>query len=473
MKKILAAIVFCIGSLVQQGNAQDFKKVIEVVEKMEASLKTMIHNEEAKRKAEVAILQSKLQELKPLFVQASSSAGSAQAQSVDVPQVAERNEAKEKQLAAQGSAEVRTNTQPKETLSKLPDLLVQLENLLTETKKQAEVNQKFQEAQKWVPKIGVQMFSYYVYNYAGTEGLDYNKFDFERIHLTANAQVSDNVKVRFTTDLYRNAAPGSYYGGLAVRIKFAMIDYSLTKNLSLKFGLIPTHWPGLVDGFWKYRGIAQTLTDRQGYFSIADFGFSLSHAQLGIFDDVSVFVLNGNGFIAAEANRFKDIAARVTATPFPELLKSFKLASYYYSGRNINPAGQGLTRERIGGLVSFSTSQFSIASEYNVRQDAPSSPDTLVSGNGFSVFGEIKAPFEELQNKLSLVWRYDVAEPNADKDGDVTKFLILGVSYKPNDKLTFVLNRQLTMAEKEVFTKYDKTKIDNEGRWFLHAIIDF
>lgn len=470
MKKIVAVIILC--SFVQQGSAQNFEKVIKLVGEVETSLKKMIQDEETKRKAEVATMQSKLQEL---IAQSSLPAGSAQAQSVAVPQPAEHNAVKEKQRDVPGQSEVRMKTQTEEALTKLPDLFVQIENLLSEAKKQAEVNQKFQEAQKWVPKVSVQMFSYYVYNSAGTEGLDYNKFDFDRIYLNANTQVNENVKVRFTTDLYRNTTAGSYYGGLAVRVKFAMIDYALTKTLSLKFGLIPTHWTGLVEASWKYRGIAQTLTDRQGYFSTADLGFSLSQAKLGILDDASVFVINGSGYTAVEANRFKDIAARVVIAPFPEdqTLKSLKLASYYYIGRNINATGQGLARERIGGFVSFSTSLFSIASEYNRRQDASSSPDTLVSGSGLSVFGEIKAPFEELQNKLSLVWRYDVVEPNTDKDGDMTKFLIFGIAYKPNDKLTFVLNRQLTMAEKEVFTKYDKTKTDSEGRWFLHAIVDF
>jgi hypothetical protein len=234
-------------------------------------------------------------------------------------------------------------------------------------------------------------------------------------------------------------------------------------------------WPGFVDGVWKYRGISATITDRQGYYSVADIGMSVSYALPEKMGDITGFIVNGNGFTSPETNRFKDFALRASITPFIDnsLLKTLLFAGYAYKGSNLSAVSTALKRDRVGGLVSYVYSVVTVSAEYNIRKDAPSNPDTVVSGNALSLFGEVKAPFDEWKNKFMFVWRYDIAESNVDKGGDMTRFCILGVAYKPTDKIIVAVDRQWVSAESETLKKNDGTKTDYDGRWFLHTIVNF
>ncbi len=92
---LLSMVVF--GSV---GHSQDFKKVVDIVDEMESSLKTMIANEEGQRKTEVASLRSEVAELRTAMVN-SSSAHSSTVSEVDPSSTAglvERLEILEKKL---------------------------------------------------------------------------------------------------------------------------------------------------------------------------------------------------------------------------------------------------------------------------------------------------------------------------------------------------------------------------------------
>jgi hypothetical protein len=352
---------------------------------------------------------------------------------------------------------------------------LRLEEALQAAKKENEEARKFIDQQKLAVAVGGQLFAFYSYTTNGIEGKDFNRFDLDRLYLTAKGWVFNEGKLQLTTDLYRNTAAGSYYTGLTMRLKFALFDYAPSSTLSIKLGMIPTVWPGFVDGVWKYRGIQPTVTDRNGYFASADLGLSVSYALPDKFGEVSGFILNGGGYTAPETNRFKDAALRVSLYPFPHdsFLKSLILAGYYYKGANASASSNALQRDRFGSLVGYSYSYASIGVEYSVRKDAPTNPDTVVSGNALSMFGEVKAPFEEWKDTFAFVWRYDVVEPNTHKGGDMTRFAIVGLAFKPHEKLTFVLDRQWVNAETASLIRNDGTKTDYDCRWFIHTIVNF
>lgn len=320
--------------------------------------------------------------------------------------------------------------------------------------------------------FGTTIFGNYSYTIDGIEGKDANKFDLERVYFTLKAQPSDDVKVQVTTDIYRNAGSGSYYNGMSVRLKFGFIDYSPISALSVKFGMIPGPWNGSVEQQWKYRGVAATASDKYGYFATADLGASVTYTLPEKFGEVAAYILNGEGFTNPESNRFKDYVVRATLTPFPanDLLKSFTVGGYSYIGTT--GSKRALKKHRFGGLIGYSYSIASVGAEYNIRKDAPTNPDTVFSGNVFSVFGEVKAPFEPVKNKLSLIWRYDVSEPNESKGRDMLRFYVLGLAYKVSDKLTVVFDRQDLIAEGKTIRQTAGTFTDKDKRWFLHTILN-
>jgi hypothetical protein len=329
-------------------------------------------------------------------------------------------------------------------------------------------------------QVGGQAFIYYSYTTNnGTDGKDFNKFDFDRMYLTAKGDIYSNAKFNFTSDIFRNAATGSYYAGLAMRIKFAYIDYAPTNDFSIKLGMIPTVWVGFVDTYWKYRGISSGITDKDSYFSSADLGVSASYNLPSKLGEISAFILNGSGYTAPESNRYKDYGARLTLTPFSSsnALKGLTLAGYGYKGSNLSVLGTAAQRDRFGGLFSYTYSFFSANAEYDVRKDADiTNLDKVATGNGLSVFGEIKVPIAELHNKLALLWRYDsyyANDPNKDNDETRNNLAIAGVSYKLHEKVTLVLDYQATQAIKRNPSKLSATKTDNDTKLFFHSIINF
>jgi hypothetical protein len=308
----------------------------------------------------------------------------------------------------------------------------------------------------------------------GTDGRDFNKFDMERVYFTMKSQVADDWKFQITSDIYRNAATGTYYAGLAVRLKFAYLDYAPLQGLSVKFGMIPGVWSSTEETAWRYRGIDKTLSDKNGYFSTADVGLSATYSLPNKLGEVAAYMMNGDGFTAPEANRFKDYSVRASISPFGsvDLLKSLAVSGM----ASVGAAGttRALDRNRYGALVSYSYSVCSVGAEYVVRKDAPTNPDTIRTANTYSLMGEIKAPFADLQSKLSLVVRYDANEPNVDKGGDQTHYLIAGLVWKATDKITLAIDNQILFCETNSLKRTpDNVLLNTDRRWFLHTILNF
>lgn len=325
-------------------------------------------------------------------------------------------------------------------------------------------------------QVGGQAFLYYTYTTKGIDGNDFNKFDFERMYINVKADVFSEGKFVYTSDVFRNAATGSYYSGLAMRVKYAYFDYAPVKNLSLKIGMIPTSWIGFVDSYWKYRALASTPADRYGYFASSDLGFSASYALPNKIGEISGYIFNGGGYAAAETNRFKDFSARLNLAPFQDnaVLKGLTVAGFYYKGSNLSSTATSADKNRYGAFIGYSYNILSVNGEYIAKEDASlTNNDSLSKGNVVAFFGEIKAPFESLKNKLSLVWRYDIIEPNIDKGGDMYRLGIIGAAYKLNDRVTFVLDHQFQNAETSSFKRADGVKIDADKKWFLHTIVNF
>ena len=325
-----------------------------------------------------------------------------------------------------------------------------------------------------VPTFGAQFFGNYSYVINGTDGKDNNKFDMERVYFTMKAPLADDWKFQVTTDIYRNAAAGSYYAGLSVRLKFAYLDYSAMQGLSVKFGMIPGVWSSTEETQWRYRGIDKTISDKYSYFSTADLGLSATYSLPNKLGEVAAYMLNGDGFSAPEANRFKDYSFRTTITPFGsvDMLKNFAVSGLY----SVGAAGvkNTLQRDRYGALVGYSYSYVSVAAEYIVRKDAPSNPDTVKTGNAYSLVAEIKAPFADLQSKLSFLVRFDGVEPNVDKGGDMTHYLLAGIALKVTDKLTIAIDNQLLTCELNSLKRTtDNVLLNTDRRWFLHTILNF
>jgi hypothetical protein len=459
MKRRFAVVLMLAVLCMQRSPGQDYKKVVDLIADIEGSLKTMTPKEGAPRMADVASLRDQVDHLKTL--------------------IAARKETPDSLAKRVAAPDTRTvGAKPPADVSMLA---LQLSTLLCDLKTTIEEEKLAQKKTQRLPiaspsvQVGGVAYTYFAYSQDGTDGPGANRFDFDRIYLTAKSQLFDGGKFQFTTDVYRNTTAGSYYNGLGIRVKLAYLELALSNPLTLRMGMIPTQWASFIDNYWRYRGVSATIVDRQNYFSSADLGVSLAYALPGKFGEVTGYIFNGGGYTNTETNRFKDVAVRINVMPFPETanLQSFTLAGYVYKGANVSATSTALRRDRVGGMISYAYSIATVTAEYHVRKDALTHPDTVTTGKGVSVFGEVRAPFEELGSKLSLVWRFDVIDPNRDKGADMQRLAILGLSYKMNERVNFVADYQGTIGEIALFKRPDGVNTDADKRWFLHLILTY
>jgi hypothetical protein len=322
--------------------------------------------------------------------------------------------------------------------------------------------------------VGGVIFGSYVYSPDGVGGVDYNRFDLDRSYFTVRSQLAESWKVQLTADLIRWSETGDKYTGLVVRMKFGYVDYS-PAGISVKMGLIPGAFNSIEESAWKYRVIASTPSDRYGYLATADLGVSATYALPEKMGEVAGYIINGKGYSSPEADKFKEFILRTNVAPFVnnDLLKSLMVGAYYSTANENSAKYGGLPKNRFGAMVAYSYDIISAGFIYNTKNDAAVHPDTSTSGNVISMFGELKSPWPEFK-QFSLIGRVDLVEPNTSKAGDQIKFLIGGLVYKPNDKLTFALDCQLTFGElSTTLVKTGGGTIGDDTKLFLHMVTVF
>ncbi len=330
--------------------------------------------------------------------------------------------------------------------------------------------EKLEKAKKQV-SISGQIFGAYSYSTFGTNGKDANKFDMERSFLTVRVSLSDSWATQITTDLYRGSDTNTYYKGLGTRMRFIFLEHNID-NWQFRFGMIPGLFYTVEELGWKYRGIAQTPTDRYSFLTTGDFGIFGTYKLPSGYGEVSATLVNGRGFTNFEADKYKDIGARFVLYPFVKdpVLKPLMVAGFGYKGYENGRRYSGLPKNRYGIMSYYVYDIVSLGVIYAYKTDAPSHPDTTQNGALVSVFGEIKSPWE-VSAPFSFVWRYDRNDPNTLVDKDAYDFIIAGITYKPNPKITFALDYQGTIAQSKTLRKVGGGFVDYDARYYVHVIV--
>lgn len=357
-----------------------------------------------------------------------------------------------------------------------------------------------------------------------------NSFYLERAYINVLASLSPQIKARFTPDIYsytdgKNATQYSY------QVKFAWLEYTpLTtdEGLSLSFtgGVVPNLWVGQIDKYFGYRGAVKTLTDyawttsasinnadvtrtTSSYFSTADLGLITKLVLPKKYADVSFAIYNGNGFRnLGFDNRFKDIMVSAFVYPLAgDIAKKLEAAKkmgktriagisdltfggFAYVGKLGSGEGQ-TAKNRFGGMANFKynfdkAGFIKVGGEFSVLSNQVANPnvlDTNVSGRGISTWLEFNLPFEQLQEKLSLVARYDMFDPNTNKpgtnlngfnaDNGKQNMLMFGLFFKPINIVTLGFNYQMVSYEKDFAVKYDGTPTSTVSKFMFNTILDF
>jgi len=308
---------------------------------------------------------------------------------------------------------------------------------------------------------------------AQTGGKSPNKFEMDRIYLTFKMPAGDKTSIRVTTDIFQNTGAG-YYSGWAVRIKYGYLQRELSKNLFGVSGLMAVARVGSLhtvvidqmETFWP-RWLGTVGTERNGFFSSADIGAASLVTLPKKRGEVYVTVSNGPGYAAAETDRFKDVAIRVTLTPFANekgLVKGLAVTPWYYKGSSasafmLGGAGQvgqvseGLQKDRRGLLVGLKDRRATASLEFSQRvEGVESGLNTVASprvvtdrtGSLKSVFASVR-PMEWInsgkQSPFGVLGRVETFKlDNAAKPG--TQFSVMGAYWDFTAKSSLTVDLQ-------------------------------
>jgi hypothetical protein len=326
---------------------------------------------------------------------------------------------------------------------------------------------------------------------ASLGGENPNQFTVDRAYLTFRMPAGDNGQIRITTDIFQNtnSATSAYYQGWVVRLKYAYLQYTglqdrLGRGSSLlgRIGVLHTVAIDHEESFWP-RYLQQVALEKNGFFSSADAGVAGLFTLGDKWGEAYGTITNGPGYTAAERDRFKDVALRVSLTPFAGragmngIVRSVTLSPWVYRGLvgssfAAGGAGQtgpgtsgaiteGLERDRWGIFAGVKDRRLTAGIELAQRSDASETGGNTVANpriehdstgrvvDGFVIARPAEWFSAATKSGWSVIARFDRFTPNVDPTlpayagtTPAFDFWILGLSYDLTQRMTFALDWQ-------------------------------
>ena len=319
-------------------------------------------------------------------------------------------------------------------------------------------------AQPDFPIIRIGVLSYLQYAAELENRSGYNTFDVTRAYLNINAQVSKNVRFRFTPDI-RRVTDSSLAGSLVVRVKyaFAQID-NVGPRSWIRLGAHQTPWLDFEESINRYRVQGPMFAEREGLIpGSSDFGASYFAQLPGGYGEFHAGVYNGEGYAQPEANKYKSVQGRLTVRPLPNggaIAKGFRVSGFYNAG------WYAADRPRRLGIVmgSFEHPHLVAIVEGLKATENPGPVSRDIDRDGWSLFLE---PRQGVSG-LAGIFRYDAFDPDRDLAGVEQSRVIGGAAYWfvwPRAKVGAVVTNEQV--------RYDLASRPDENRLLAQLHIEF
>jgi hypothetical protein len=268
----------------------------------------------------------------------------------------------------------------------------------------------------------------------GTGGAqNFNGFQFRRVYLTFDDDVTTSVSLRFRFEDDQIAAASG--GSNLLFIKDASVKVKgVFPGSDLIFGEQVTPLE-ISEAAWGYRSLEKTQMDLRGILATRDLALAL-RGRLDAEGSYSYWVMVGNNSnTAVESDKFKRYYASFLAKPFA----GFQLWLYGDYAAQAAAANIGnRDKTTLAALASYGAKEsFNIGVEafsqsaahtFQPLNGAVTGAYESLVGRGVSAFG-----WYNVVPRLAVVARYDIYDPNtssaANAGGDVRRLLIAGLSW--------------------------------------------
>jgi hypothetical protein len=313
------------------------------------------------------------------------------------------------------------------------------------------------------PIVRVGGLSYLQYDAELKNRDDYNNFDVTRAYLNINAQVSKNVRFRFTPDI-RRINDGSLSGSLVLRVKYAFAQFdNITPKGWIRLGAHQTPWLDFEEGINRYRVQGTMFSEREALIpGSSDFGASYFTPLPGEYGEVHAGIYNGEGFGQPEANKYKSVQVRGTVRPLPHggVIRGLRVSGFYNAG------WYAADRPRRLGIVMGSFEHKHVVATLQALKatERPTPLRADVDRTGWSAFVEPR----QGPSGLAGILRYDSFDPDDAVGGNAQDRVIAGGAYWfvwPRAKLGFVVTNEQV--------HYDLASRPDENRLLFQTHVEF
>lgn len=252
-------------------------------------------------------------------------------------------------------------------------------------------------------------------------------FAIKRVYIGIDHKFDDMFAANITTDIAPVVGPndGNIVGN-GLYIKKGYLEVKFDPAAVLRIGAADTPWVPFVENIYGLRHIENTITDRTGFATSADWGFHL----LGTLGDGLVSyqasIIDGGGYRQPRFSRSLDVEGRISAH-----YKGFTAGFGGYYG-NLAKDTTGVETfnkaTRITALIAYQNKLFTIGGEAfdakNFKQVTLPTPD---EATGFSIFGSVRPV-----RKWTLFGRYDHIRPSLDgAPAETGDYVNIGVQFSP------------------------------------------
>ena len=344
-------------------------------------------------------------------------------------------------------------------------------------------------------EIGGRVFLGWTWNL--TEDMDNaNTFDLTRAYLFAKVKLADHIKARVTIDapareplVTVSGDPGvtkvtSGAGRFDVVLKHAFleVDRLFVDGLMLKLGMADTPWLSYEEAQSQYRFVSGMFLDREGYMSSTDLGLTLGYELPSKLFSAVVAVVNGETWQKPEVtgSAHKDVMARVTFVPLRA--DAGTLSASLVASVGEYDKGEDRLRLRLLGQIAWEAKFYRIAAEFVRTADRSSGVagkqpsvvrgNGVATGQGISAYAWLDFGAFDVAEGLRLYARFDMMDPDTEIDKNSHMREIVGIGYRVNDNLQFMIDGDLTQFDDDAGAAVASKPV-SEVRLSLHTDISF
>ena len=257
-----------------------------------------------------------------------------------------------------------------------------------------------------------------------------NAFNMKRAYLTYANSVNDKMSYTVTYDMGKNESGSAYTSFL----KVAMVKWK-TNIGDVTIGMQGMNMFKTMENTWGHRFIAKMPMDTYGYSASADLGVGLSQSFGSI--STSALITNGEGYKKTESTKHKKVSLHAVYGESQLNKKDGFNAGMSLSYEPYDMDSVTTSNSNVMGLFAgYAVNGFRGGFEYDSKTIGELSEQII------SAYGTYK-----LNDKWSILGRFDQYDEDTSVDNDVIRAIIAGIHFKVEKGLTISPTLRMTTLE--------------------------